>query len=96
MKAEDFYITNYRSKYNLCLKENRKIEQYTFDDVVEFAERYFESRTQANGADTGQDKCHIQHVSGSLPPALVLYRAANTMTFEDFAKWYNNKSGNDH
>jgi len=38
----------------------------------------------------------IQRVSGALPPALVLYRAANTMTFADFAKWYNSKSGNDH
>ena len=48
MKAEDLYIINYRSKYNPCFKENRKIEQYTFDDMVEFAERYFEARTQAN------------------------------------------------
>lgn len=43
MKAEDFYISNFRSKFNPCFKENRKIEQYTFDDMVEFAERYHEA-----------------------------------------------------
>jgi hypothetical protein len=40
MNAEEFYIANYRSKFNPCFKENRKIEQFTFDDMIEFAERY--------------------------------------------------------
>ena len=46
MNAENFYIVNYRSKFNPCFKENRKIEQYTFDDMIEFAERYNEAQNQ--------------------------------------------------
>ena len=76
----------------------RRVSEFLLPDQMEFIEKAMVEFTQeqANDADTGQDKCHIQRVSGALPPALVLYRAANTMTFEDFAKWYNGKSGNDH
>lgn len=47
MNAEEFITGNYRSKFNPLLdKANRKIEQYTFDDVVEFAEAYKECCTK--------------------------------------------------
>ena len=63
MNAEDFYIINYRSKFNPCFKENRKIEQFTFDDMIEFAERYNEAQQQANGDEQSSSNCNIPRVS---------------------------------
>lgn len=51
MNAEEYITGNYRSKYNPLLdKHNRRLEQYSFDDVIEFCEAYAEHKI---------GKCHL-------------------------------------
>ena len=41
MTVEEHIIYNFRSRHNPLLdKANRTIQQYTFDDVIEFCESY--------------------------------------------------------
>ena len=37
---EEFYLSNYRSQHNCMDRLNRKIQQFDFYDVVDFAEAY--------------------------------------------------------
>ena len=47
LTAEEFITTNYRSRFNPLLdKANRTMQQYSFDDVVEFAEAYHKELTK--------------------------------------------------
>ena len=40
MNPEQFYIENYRSTHNVMFKGNRCIQQFTFDDLIDFADSY--------------------------------------------------------
>ena len=42
MKAEEYYLTNRRSEYNCIEKSNRKIQQFDFYDLIDFAQQYAE------------------------------------------------------
>lgn len=39
-KAEEYYMGNYRSAHNVMDKSNRKLQQFDFYDMTDFAEAY--------------------------------------------------------
>jgi hypothetical protein len=40
MNPEQFYTESYRSAHSVISKENRRIQQFTFDDLINFAGSY--------------------------------------------------------
>ena len=46
-KAEEFYLSNYKSEFNCSDKINRKIKQFDINDMIDFASQFSNHQNKA-------------------------------------------------